>query len=661
MGSPRFPVLLVQRLSTRGGLVAAGVMLALIGLHLTRAGGPPAPSIAVLLLGCAQAVAGLILTRAGLLAQRVARTSERCAGWLGVQPAQLLLIADGLILTLASRAASGDGPLNASPLATPLWLAGIVLVCAGCWTRPPAQPAERLPWGEIALVGLLTLLALIVRAWHIGSMPYVLSGDEGSAGLTAWEFRTGARDNLLSLGWFSFPALYFGLLSISQAVLGRTTEAVRLVSALAGALTIPALYWTARPMFGRPAALAAAAWLAAFHVHIFFSRLAYNNIFDGLLFVMAAGGLWRGWQDGRRSGFLLAGLCVGLSQYFYTTARLTPMVLILWVLLLALHRRPDRARASGLAATGLAALAVFLPLGMLFASHPDQLFFTASRVSMLIPGWTAEAAAALGMTAGGLVLEQIWVTALGLTVAELQGVYYAPGVPMLISISAVLFVAGLLICLLRIRDPQHSLPLLVLAGAILMGGLSIQAPNSQRLLYMAPALAWMIILPLEAVRRWSARHWPGGRRALSVLAGLLLIVMLTQNLDHLFRDYFPREEYGSVHGEVTQAIIELWPSLPDGTQAYFFGGERMGFASIPSLAYLRPEAHALDLDRVDRIPPSLQGLVAFVLPEQAASLAELRSRFPEGIALRRYNRHGRLLFDIWAVGDAAQALAPVLP
>src|SRR4030065_2855704 len=99
--------------------------------------------------------------------------------------------------------------------------------------------------------------------------------------------------------------------------------------------------------------------------------------------------------------------------------------------------------------------------------------------------------------------------------------------------------------------------------------------------------------------------------ALTVLAGLLLVVMLTQNLDHLFRDYFPREEYGSVHGEVTQAIIELWPSLPDGTPAYFFGGERMGFASIPSLAYLRPEANALDLDRVGRIPPSLPGLVAF--------------------------------------------------
>ncbi len=56
-----------------------------------------------------------------------------------------------------------------------------------------------------------------------------------------------------------------------------------------------------------------------------------------------------------------------------------------------------------------------------------------------------------------------------------------------------------------------------------------------------------------------------------------------------------------------------------------------------------------------------RALVAFVLPEQGASLAALKSRFPEGIGLRRYNRQGRLLFDIWAVGDAAQSLSSVLP
>ena len=638
--------------------IAAGVTLVVIACLVLLANGLRLPAAGALVLGAFEAAWGAWPHRGP---RDLRHPQEGGARPPAIRRDQVLLVFNGLAVSLLARAAAGDGPQAMSPLATPLWLAGIAMVCVGCSTRTPAPTVEGWPLGEIAAVVVLTLLAFGVRAWEIGSMPYVLSGDEGSAGLTAWEFRTGARDNLLSLGWFSFPALYFGMLSASQAVFGRTVEAIRLVSALAGALTIPALYWMARHMFGRPAALAAAAWLAAFHVHVFFSRLAYNNIFDGLLFVLAAGGLWLGWQDGRRGAFVLAGLGLGFSQYFYTTARLTPVVLGIWILLLALHRKADRIRLAGLAATGLVALAVSLPLGLLYAAHPDQWIFTASRVSILIPGMTSEAAASLGMTAGGLVLEQVWVTALGLSVAELQGVYDAPGAPMLISVSAFLFMAGLLMCLMRIRDPRHSLPLLVLAGTILMGGLSMHAPNSQRLLYVSPALALMVVLPLEAARAWSARRWPGGRYALFVLAGLLVAVMLTQNLDQLFGRYFPREEYGSVHGEVTQAMIELWPAIPPGTPAFFFGGGRMGFASIPSIAYLRPEAHALDLDRVDRIPPSLKALVAFVLPEQAASLAELRSRFPEGIAVRRYNRHGRLLFDIWAVGDAAQALAPVLP
>jgi 4-amino-4-deoxy-L-arabinose transferase-like glycosyltransferase len=647
--------------SNSWAVAIAGVLLALLGLCLARAGGPLLPAVVVLILGCAQVACGLISSRGQALALRAGCVFARCADWLGVRPAQLLLIVDGLTLALAARSASGDGPLSASWLAVPLWLAGVILVCIGCWGAALKNPVERWTRAEIAAIALLTVLALAVRAWGIATMPYVLSGDEGSAGLTAWEFRTGARDNLLSIGWFSFPALYFGLLSVSQAIFGRTTEAIRLVSALAGALTIPALYWMARNMFGRPAAFAAAAWLAAFHVHVFFSRLAYNNVFDGLLFLLAAGGLWRGWQDGDRSPFVLAGLGLGFSQYFYTTSRLTPIVLALWVVLLALNRKPDRARLSGLVSAGLAALAVFFPLGLLYAAHPEQLVFTASRVSMLVPGWTSEAAAALGMTSAGLVLEQIWVTGLGLTVAELQGVYYAPGAPMLISVSAVLFLIGLLICILRCRNPRYSLPLLVLAGTILMGGLSIQAPNSQRLLYLSPALALIVVLPLEEAWGWSARRWPGGHRAVAVLAAVLLVIMLGQNLDHLFRRYFPREEYGSLNGAVTQAMIEIWPSLPKHVPVYFFGGDRMGFASIPSIAYLRPEAHATDVESVDQIPTQTPELIAIVLPDEAASLAGLQSRFPEGLVLRRYNRHGRPLFDLYAAGEAALALPSTLP
>jgi hypothetical protein len=137
--------------------------------------------------------------------------------------------------------------------------------------------------------------------------------------------------------------------------------------------------------------------------------------------------------------------------------------------------------------------------------------------------------------------------------------------------------------------------------------------------------------------------------------------MLAQNVDHLFRRYFPSEEYGSLNGAVTQAMIGIWPSLPQGVPVYFFGGDRMEFASIPSIAYLRPEAHATDVERVDQIPARTSELIAIVLPNETASLAGLQARFPEGLVLRRYNRHGRPLFDLYGAGEAALALPSTLP
>jgi len=141
----------------------------------------------------------------------------------------------------------------------------------------------------------------------------------------------------------------------------------------------------------------------------------------------------------------------------------------------------------------------------------------------------------------------------------------------------------------------------------------------------------------------------------------LLAVLMAQNLELLFLRYFPREEYGSLNGAVTQEMIAILPAFPADTPVYFFGGERMGFASIPSLAYLLPQAAATDADSAQDVPAHATDLLAIILPEQAPVLAELEQRFPEGAGLRRYNRFGRVLFDLWAVGEAAAALPSIAP
>ena len=578
---------------------------------------------------------------------------DRFARWLTITPRRGWIIIFGLLFSIAAFAATGDSAIASSRIAVPLWLTGIALTIFGCWKT--SLPQKRKHWNrwEIGFILALTLASFLLRAWGADHMPYVLSGDEGSAGLTAWEFVEGRRSNILGLGWFSFPSLYFWILSLSQRVLGRTVIAIRWVSAFGGALTIPALYWACRSLFNRRVATLSAAWLMAFHHHIFFSRVAYNNIFDGLFFVLALGALWNAWEFNDRRSFLLTGVALGLAQYFYTTSHLIPILLALWMIWLVRRGENWKSRLPGIVCLVLAALSVSLPLVLLYLRHPDSFFFTASRVSMLVPGWIGPAAEALGTTPLGLVFEQIWVTALGLTVAEIQGVYYGSGIPMLIGISAWIFWIGLVYSAIRFRNARYGLILITLLTTFLVGGLSIQAPNGQRMLFLSPILAILIAVALDQIYVFISERWPRIKLVATVCISILIVLMIGENIKHLFLDYFPNESYGSLNGEVTQEIIEFLESEPPQTSLFFIGGDRMSVHSIPSLAYLLPNAQAYDLPPPYELPHDFSPLGAHtlfaILPEETAAFEKVTSSHADGTTQPRYNRHGRLLFYLHKV------------
>ncbi len=592
---------------------------------------------------------------------------RRAAIKLRVESRALLLAALGITLTGAAGLAAGDGHLVRSRAAVPLWLGGIALVMLALRRQEEPSADRRWPLWEIIFVLTLGLASLAVRAWQANSWPHVLGSDEASVGMTAWEFRSGQRDNLLSLGWWSFPALYFWLVSLSQAFFGRTVEAVRWPSALGGALTVVALYASARSMFGRPMAVWSALWLSGFHHHLFFSRVAYNNIWDGFFFITSVGCVWRGWSQGRRSSYLWAGLALGLGQYFYTTSRLALLIAAVWLVVLHGMRRAGGSRMlrgdwRDVTCLGLVACSVTVPLAMMYLAHPEALWFTAREVTLFAPGWQ-DVARTLGLSPLGLVLEQMWVTALGLLVAELQGVYYAPGVPLLFSLSAVLFVVGLIVCLRRLRDPRFSLPLMTLAGTILVGGLSIQAPNGQRMMLLPPVLAWMVALPLDEVRRRL-----GAFRLSMKVAGLLLGTglvagMLAENLKQFFLVYLPNESYGSLNAEVAQEIARFLSEREEPLTVWFIGGDRMTFHSFSGLTYLFPEASGQDLAPPYDLPRDGRigsgSPVFIILPDQAQALQIIVARYGPGEITRRYNQRGQLLFTAF-IPEAAESW-PISP
>jgi hypothetical protein len=297
---------------------------------------------------------------------------------------------------------------------------------------------------------------------------------------------------------------------------------------------------------------------------------------------------------------------------------------------------------------------VALPLALHYAANPEQWLINAQYVSIINPD-LQEAASALGTTPIGLVLEQIWVTALGFTIAELQGVYYGSGVSLLIGISSPLFLIGVLWFLLHLRDARYNIPILTLITTILIGGFSIQAPNAQRMLFLPPVLAILVVQPLEEISSRLSYLWRKGRILIFITMSIVVLLAMVQNLHFFYKDYLPREAYGSYKGEVAQGMVEILDDEGHGVEVYIVSGGRLHVDSLTSLHYQVPNVNGWDLEPPYELPDTAGPMgtrrLFFILPEQISARVEIETKFTGGLTFPRYNRHERLLFYIGSIGQ----------
>ncbi len=174
-------------------------------------------------------------------------------------------------------------------------------------------------------------------------------------------------------GVAAFTSIFAYLQTLSVSIFGTELTALRMVSAFFGAATIPAVYLLGRELFDRKTALLAALLLATFPPQIHFSRLGINNSVDPLVGLLMLAFLVRGLKYGRRGDYAIAGIMLGLTQYFYEGGRLLyPALLIGWVGCIALLWRP-RDHWRGFVVLAFSALLVALPV--LIASQTSRMGF----------------------------------------------------------------------------------------------------------------------------------------------------------------------------------------------------------------------------------------------------------------------------------------------
>lgn len=370
--------------------------------------------------------------------------------------------------------------------------------------RFPFRPKRHHLW----LVGLL-LAAALLRVLFLERFPLGLHVDEfGTAdftlrhvfppqNLTLSPFRTGQS---------SQPTLYNYLVRLSLAVVGESITGLRITSALAGSTAVVATYALVSALQSRRTALLAAILVAASHFHIHWSRIGLNNIWDTVWVPLILAAYAWGWRKNWSSGAVLAGLALGLSQYFYAGSRV--VLFLLPFLMYSLWRKERNnprlveftAKTYGMAAVVAAPLAIF---GIRFPEEFGRRLITGLLWGSNLPPQEIP-------SVGARLID----TLISFTALPENSGFYRPGVPLVFGLAVPLFIAGVL---WAIRERQF-LPVLWVGLTMFFGGFLLLAlPSSNHYLVAVPAIGWLVAMPIEALFGF-------GRPRIAVALVLLIVI-----------------------------------------------------------------------------------------------------------------------------------------
>jgi 4-amino-4-deoxy-L-arabinose transferase-like glycosyltransferase len=397
------------------------------------------------------------------------------------------------------------------------------------------------------------------------------------------------------------------------------------------------VYWFGKRLWSKEVGLVAAVFLAGSHFHLQYSRLGVTNIWDPLLVLLVLGFLVLAWQEGsKRLWWLLAGLSIGYSAYFFTSARLLPLMLLpLLAMAFVFDWRKLSANWPHLLATIALAFVVALPQLIYYNGHRDVFMDRANNLGITDnrSGWLSREVGFTGKSRSQIWSEQLRRGLLAFNSGLDNSPSYKPEAPLLSLGPSLLFLLGLAIALWQWRKwPNRMLVVWVLITLIFAAVLLENPPNSHRLIIAAPALSL-----LAAVALVHFGHLIVGERGQMVTTVMLIVAIALAGLDVAFYygRYQSQHSFGDRNTEIADEMGSYLSSLDGDWTAYFFGPPSMyvGFPTIPFLATnFKENVNLFDVVEPNAtLPlPSTPNQVYIFLPERLGEAQAIQEQFPGG-------------------------------
>lgn len=468
---------------------------------------------------------------------------------LGVTASLILSSLAVLTMVLFEQA----GRTNFIPVTT-FWLFAALCYIIGFSKSLPSL-SQFLEWlklhrYELLGIGLVTLLALVLRFYKLGEIPKVVNGDEGRLGIAALSVNLYPYANPFAL-WENFGALYLQAVNLPLYLFGVSPFSLRFAAAAGGTLAIPALYLLARQISGRRIALIAACLLAISHTHTHFSRTVAVAYIQGTwlipleLYFLLSGLMKRSsWRAA------VAGVLLAIHYSVYLDSQIITGLILIYMLVAFLFLRSWFKPALRQAAVFWGGFGIlFLPELTYILAHPDVFFNRMSENGMIQTGWLAGVMASTGQNAiqvlGGRVIHAFLAL---IYYPSLD--FYGSQVPMLSMISAMLFLLGLVVALLQTRSPR----ILLLNGYFWAGTFSVgmfaipPSADTYRMLIVLPAAFLLAAIGLDYVLQALGSGWAQNRKVYTTVTALTLSGLLIFNVWAYYFHFAGRCLYGTDDG-----------------------------------------------------------------------------------------------------------------
>ena len=475
-----------------------------------------------------------------------------------------------------------------------LLIAACVVMGVACWGGPRADEAETTEaaaGGVLARVRALALpltvlagavvLGFAYRLHDLDSRPIGIWFDEAQNGLIARQILDGDYPPTFIGGSTQLPSAFFYIYALAAKVMGEGVLSLRTVSTIGGLLALPLVFLLAREFFGWRVAAIATFLLAIMRWHVNFSRFGVTNIWAGTFALGATYFFVRGLRGHGWWNLVIAGAFVGATPYAGFYGIFLPIVLLaLWVHMAIFSRVLSmRRHAAALLVVGAVAVVVYGPVLYWDSTHWDEYTNRPATASILKDKSPGEVYHAVIKSAKQHIL-------MFNSKGDHNGRHNLPDAPMLDTVTALLFVLGLGLAVMRIRGPGYFLLLVWMLVFIQNGIWSVEfeAPQAFRTSALTPAIAMLAALPLGALWDMASRRRapsadgeerePEQRGAMATAGSLavklgvagaigsLLVIAAWLNYDRYFDDQLDNPEVWTAYNTEIGFVAREFDRLP---------------------------------------------------------------------------------------------------